>query len=80
MAGVVAPFLRSGEPRHVGAVVTHGRTSAHMRFAPEESPYTFVAMVPQNVTEEYWSKNWLAEAGRSSTKPHLFPRCQQTMA
>src|SRR5262249_36644379 len=24
----------------------------HMRFAPEESPYPFIAMVPQNITEE----------------------------
>ena len=32
-------------------MVTHGHVLAHMHFAPEESPYRFVAMVPQNVTE-----------------------------
>ncbi len=31
--------------------MTRGRTLARMRFAPEQSPYPFVAMVPQNVTE-----------------------------
>jgi 2-polyprenyl-6-methoxyphenol hydroxylase-like FAD-dependent oxidoreductase len=33
------------------AVVSHGRTLAEMRFAPQQSPYPFVAMVPQNITE-----------------------------
>jgi 2-polyprenyl-6-methoxyphenol hydroxylase-like FAD-dependent oxidoreductase len=32
--------------------MAHERTLAHMRFAPEESPYPFVAMVPQDVTEK----------------------------
>jgi len=32
-------------------VTTHGHPLAHMKFAPEESPCRFVAMVPQNVTE-----------------------------
>ena len=34
------------------AVITHGHTLAQMRFAPQESPYSFIAMVPQNVTED----------------------------
>ena len=32
-------------------IITHGRTLARMEFTPEESPYSFVAMVPQDVTE-----------------------------
>lgn len=51
MAGVVGPFLEVANRVTAVAVVTHGRMLAHMRFAPEESPYRFVAMVPQNVTE-----------------------------
>jgi 2-polyprenyl-6-methoxyphenol hydroxylase-like FAD-dependent oxidoreductase len=51
MAGLVGPFLEAANRVTSVAVVTHGRTLARMRFAPEESPYSFVAMVPQNVTE-----------------------------
>ncbi len=51
MAGLVGPFLERANRVTSVAVVTHGRTLAHMRFAPEESPYPFVAMVPQDVTE-----------------------------
>jgi 2-polyprenyl-6-methoxyphenol hydroxylase-like FAD-dependent oxidoreductase len=51
MAGVVAPFLETANRVTSVAVLAHGRTLAHLRFAPEESPYPFIAMVPQNVTE-----------------------------
>ncbi len=51
MAGVVAPFLEAANRVTSVAVIAHGRTLAHMPFAPEESPYPFIAMVPQNVTE-----------------------------
>ncbi len=51
MAGVVAPFLEAANRVTSVAVVAHGRRLAHMRFTPEESPYRFVAMVPQDVTE-----------------------------
>jgi 2-polyprenyl-6-methoxyphenol hydroxylase-like FAD-dependent oxidoreductase len=51
MAGVVAPFLEEANRVTSVAVIAHGRTLAHMRFTPEGSPYPFVAMVPQNVTE-----------------------------
>lgn len=51
MAGVVAPFLEAANRVTSVAVSTHGRTLAHMRFAPEESPYPFIAMVPQDETE-----------------------------
>ena len=51
MAGLVDPFLEKANRVTSVAVVTHGRTLAHMRFTPEETPYPFVAMVPQDVTE-----------------------------
>src|SRR5919199_3982789 len=48
MAGVVAPFLATANRVTSVAVMAHGRTLARMRFVPEESPYPFIAMVPQN--------------------------------
>ena len=51
MAGIAAPFLQAANRVTSVAVITHGRSIAHMRFAPEESPYRFIAMVPQDVTE-----------------------------
>jgi 2-polyprenyl-6-methoxyphenol hydroxylase-like FAD-dependent oxidoreductase len=51
MAGLVGPFLREANPVTSVAVVTHGRRLAHLRFAPDESPYRLIAMVPQSVTE-----------------------------
>src|SRR4030095_3947829 len=52
MAGVVAPFLETANRVTSVAVRAQDRTLAHMRFAPEESPYPFIAMVPQDVTEK----------------------------
>jgi 2-polyprenyl-6-methoxyphenol hydroxylase-like FAD-dependent oxidoreductase len=52
MAGLVGPFLEMANRVTAVAVITHGRTLAHMRFTPEQSPYRFVAMVPQDVTEK----------------------------
>lgn len=51
MAGLVGPFLEMANRVTSVAVVTGERTLSHMRFAPEESPYPFIAMVPQDVTE-----------------------------
>jgi 2-polyprenyl-6-methoxyphenol hydroxylase-like FAD-dependent oxidoreductase len=52
MAGVIAPFLEVANRVTSVAVMAHERTLARMRFAPEESPYPFIAMVPQDVTEK----------------------------
>lgn len=52
MAGLVGPFLEKANRVTSVAVMTRRRTLARMRFAPEESPYRFVAMVPQDVTEK----------------------------
>ena len=52
MAGVVGPFMEAANPVTAVAVIAHGRRLAHMQFAPEESPYRLIAMVPQNITEK----------------------------
>ena len=51
MAGIVAPFLETANRVTWVAVVAHQRQLARIRFTPEETPYPFVAMVPQDVTE-----------------------------
>jgi 2-polyprenyl-6-methoxyphenol hydroxylase-like FAD-dependent oxidoreductase len=52
MAGIVAPFLEKANRVTNVAVMTHDRTLARLRFEPNESPYSFIAMVPQDVTEK----------------------------
>jgi 2-polyprenyl-6-methoxyphenol hydroxylase-like FAD-dependent oxidoreductase len=52
MAGVVGPFLEAANRVTSVAVLSGDRSLAHMEFAPEETPYGFVAMVPQDVTEK----------------------------
>src|SRR5215472_4352361 len=51
MAGIASRFLDVANRVTWIAVVEPSRTVARMRFMPEESPYPFVAMVPQDVTE-----------------------------
>src|SRR5579871_1629320 len=51
MAGVADQFLEVANRVTWVAVVEPSRTVARMRFTPDESPYAFVAMVPQDVTE-----------------------------
>lgn len=50
-AGIAPPFLEVADRVTSIAIVDPSRTFARMRFAPHESPYPFVAMVPQDVTE-----------------------------
>jgi len=52
MAGLIAPFLDEANRVTEVAIMTHERRLAKMHFAPGGSPYSFVAMVPQNVTEK----------------------------
>ncbi|MGH9502236.1 MAG: FAD-dependent monooxygenase [Terriglobales bacterium] len=52
MAGIIVPFLESANRVTSVAIISHGRRLADMQFAPEQSPYPFIAMVPQNVTEK----------------------------
>jgi 2-polyprenyl-6-methoxyphenol hydroxylase-like FAD-dependent oxidoreductase len=51
MAGLVDPFVAEANRVTSVAVLAHGRALARMRFTPEGSPYAFIAMVPQDVTE-----------------------------
>ncbi|HEY7352321.1 MAG TPA: FAD-dependent monooxygenase, partial [Terriglobales bacterium] len=51
MAGIVDPFLQLANRVTKVAVNAHDRMLARMNFAPQESPYSFIAMVPQDVTE-----------------------------
>ena len=46
------------------AVIAHGRTLADMQFTPEETPYSFVAMVPQDVTERLLVEELQRKGGR----------------
>jgi 2-polyprenyl-6-methoxyphenol hydroxylase-like FAD-dependent oxidoreductase len=52
MAGLVAAFLQTANPVTKVTILTHDRKLAHMHFTPEGTPYSFVAMVPQDVTEK----------------------------
>jgi 2-polyprenyl-6-methoxyphenol hydroxylase-like FAD-dependent oxidoreductase len=63
MAGIVAPFLQVANRVTSVSIDTHGRNLARLRFAPEESPYPFIAMVPQNVTEELLLKELRRRGG-----------------
>ncbi|HEX2662251.1 MAG TPA: FAD-dependent monooxygenase [Candidatus Acidoferrum sp.] len=55
MAGIAAPFLEAANRVTRVAVVAHNRHLARIRFMPKETPYPFVAMVPQDVTEKLLS-------------------------
>src|SRR5690348_3196785 len=52
MAGIDAPFLEAANRVTSVTVMTPGRILARVQFEPKESPYQFVAMVPQDVTEK----------------------------
>lgn len=52
MAGIVGPFLEKANRVTNVAVMSGNRTLARMEFTPKETPYPFVAMVPQDVTEK----------------------------
>lgn len=63
MAGIAAPFLEQANRVTSVAVITHDRTLAHMRFEPENTPYSFVAVVPQNVTERLLAEGLQRKGG-----------------
>jgi 2-polyprenyl-6-methoxyphenol hydroxylase-like FAD-dependent oxidoreductase len=63
MAGLVGPFLEAANRVTSVAMVTHDHTLARMEFAPDESPYRFVAMVPQDVTEKLLVEQLRAKGG-----------------
>lgn len=51
MAGLVSPFIKVANRVTWATILAHGRTLARVQFTPEESPYPYCAMVPQDVTE-----------------------------
>src|SRR5262245_24349871 len=51
MAGIAAPFLQEANLVKSVAVMVPHPALAHIPVPPDDSPYPFVAMVPQNVTE-----------------------------
>ena len=63
MAGLAPPFLEKANRVTSVAILAHERTLARMQFTPEESPYRFVAMVPQNVTESLLAQALRQEGG-----------------
>jgi 2-polyprenyl-6-methoxyphenol hydroxylase-like FAD-dependent oxidoreductase len=64
MAGLAGPFLEAANRVTSVRISTHGHTLARMEFAPDETPYRFIAMVPQNVTESLLVEQ-LRRQGRS---------------
>jgi 2-polyprenyl-6-methoxyphenol hydroxylase-like FAD-dependent oxidoreductase len=63
MAGVVDPFLAAANRVTSVALMSRTHTLAHMRFAPKKSPYPFVAMVPQNITEKILAEHLMRQGG-----------------
>jgi 2-polyprenyl-6-methoxyphenol hydroxylase-like FAD-dependent oxidoreductase len=63
MAGVVAPFIEAANRVTSVEVIAHGRALAHMPFTPAVSPYPFIAMVPQNVTEKLLMEQLMSRNG-----------------
>jgi 2-polyprenyl-6-methoxyphenol hydroxylase-like FAD-dependent oxidoreductase len=52
MAGVVQPFLQAANKVTSVGIYAHDKQLALLPFAPGDSPYPFIAMVPQNVSEQ----------------------------
>jgi 2-polyprenyl-6-methoxyphenol hydroxylase-like FAD-dependent oxidoreductase len=63
MAGVVSPFLEAANRVTSVRILTHGKELAHIAFEPEDSPYAFIAMVPQDVTEKLLAAELLRKGG-----------------
>lgn len=64
MAGISGSFLEVANRVTAVAVESHGDRLATMRFEPPETPYPFVAMVPQDVTERLLCEALRARGGQ----------------
>ncbi len=64
MAGLVAPFMEAANRVTSVAVVAHEHTLARVPFEPDETPYSFIAMVPQDVTERLLAEHLQQTGGR----------------
>ncbi len=63
MAGIVEPFAACANRVTWATMFSHGRKIAQIHFQPEESPYPFVAMVPQDVTERLLAEELRRKGG-----------------
>ena len=52
MAGLAPDFLRVANRVRSVAAMSHDHALARIRFEPDDTPYPFISMVPQNVTED----------------------------
>ncbi len=52
MANLAGPFLEAANRVTSVAIIAGEHQLAHMPFTPQDTPYSFVAMVPQDVTEK----------------------------
>jgi 2-polyprenyl-6-methoxyphenol hydroxylase-like FAD-dependent oxidoreductase len=77
MAGVADPFLEVANRVTWVAVVEPSRTLARMHFAPDESPYPFVAMVPQDVTERLLVEELRRKGGKVEYETTFVSAVQQ---
>jgi 2-polyprenyl-6-methoxyphenol hydroxylase-like FAD-dependent oxidoreductase len=63
MAGIVSPFVERANRVTCATIISHDRTLARMQFTPHESPYPYVAMVPQDVTERLLAEDLRRKGG-----------------
>ena len=77
MAGLAGPFLEVANRVTSVAMIAHGHTLAQMRFTPEESPYRFVAMVPQDVTEKLLAEHLRSVGGQVEYETTFVSATQQ---
>jgi 2-polyprenyl-6-methoxyphenol hydroxylase-like FAD-dependent oxidoreductase len=63
MAGVAESIVEKANRVTWAVVVPHGHTLARIHFSPEETPYHYVAMVPQDVTEKVLAEELRRKGG-----------------
>lgn len=64
MAGIARPFAAAANRVTSARLVSQQRDLARLKFMPEESPYPFVGMVPQDVTERLLVEELERKGGR----------------
>jgi 2-polyprenyl-6-methoxyphenol hydroxylase-like FAD-dependent oxidoreductase len=76
MAGLVGPFLEVANRVTSVGVISHHRTLALVPFTPRESPYQFIAMVPQDVSEGLLAEQLRARGGQIEYETSLVTAAQ----
>lgn len=64
MSGIAGPFLEAANRVTSVSVMTRQETLARLRFEPEGTPYPFVGMVPQDVTERILAEELRRKGGQ----------------